>query len=357
MKRYLSVFLMMIMCSLFITAGAEMAEANGHALTRFSFSRWGEMKPKTWEILWEGNNCTIREDEGEPRPFAADLATELAQVVADYDMESWNGEYSTSYEVLDGECFFLEMEFADGTVVSATGDNAFPERYDEATDAMYDIFEREKISAIAGTYQYDGEGFGGDFTITLNADGTYTFYEGALSSYMGMGTWYTAHDAVYMNEENGGFDLSFMFGVEEDSLIYLAWGSDAFPYVELQDEARFVRAEKDGMKLYIGDTEVPVTWEDNESVAAIKELLPLTIEMSMYGGFEQVGPIGQSITRDDRQTTTQSGDIVLYSGDQIVVFFDSNSWAYTRLGHIDLSQQEMTEMLGNGNVTISILGG
>ena len=241
MRRRLSVFLMMILCGASIAAGAGMAEADGHALTRFYFSRWGEMMPRTWEVLWEGDGCTIREDEGAPRPFAAELAAELAQVVADCDMESWRGEYSTEYEVLDGQCFSLEMAFADGTVVSASGDNAFPERYAEAMDAMIDIFEREKMGSIAGTYKYDGEGFGGDFTITLNADGTYTFYEGLLSSYMGMGTWSTAYDAVYMNEGDAGFGFSFMFGVEGDSLIYLAQGSDAFPYVELPDEARFIR--------------------------------------------------------------------------------------------------------------------
>ena len=71
------------------------------------------------------------------------------------------------------------------------------------------------------------------------------------------------------------------------------------------------------MKLMIGETEVPVTWEENESVDALRALLPLTIPMSMYGGFEQVGPIGQSIVRDDRQTVTDGGDIVLYSGNQV----------------------------------------
>ena len=74
----------------------------------------------------------------------------------------------------------------------------------------------------------------------------------------------------------------------------------------------------------------------------------------MYGGFEQVGPIGQSITRNDSQTTTSSGDIVLYSGDQIVIFYGSNSWSYTRLGKIDLSEDEMTELLSNGDVTITL---
>ena len=112
------------------------------------------------------------------------------------------------------------------------------------------------------------------------------------------------------------------------------------------------------LQMTIGETLVDVEWEDNESVEALKELCqegPLTIRMSMYGGFEQVGSIGQSLPRDDNQTTTQAGDIVLYSGDQIVVFYGSNSWAYTRLGHItDKSAQEMAELLGNGDVTITI---
>ena len=108
------------------------------------------------------------------------------------------------------------------------------------------------------------------------------------------------------------------------------------------------------MKMTIGETTVPVEWEDNESVVALKALCPLTIDMSMYGGFEQVGSIGATLPRNDRQTTTSSGDIVLYSGNQLVVFYGSNSWAYTRLGHIDLSRQEMSALLSNGNVTITL---
>ncbi len=77
--------------------------------------------------------------------------------------------------------------------------------------------------------------------------------------------------------------------------------------------------------------------------------------MSMYGGFEQVGSIGQSLPRNDVQTTTNAGDIVLYSGNQMVVFYGSNSWAYTRLGHImDKNVAELKELLGNGDVTITI---
>lgn len=114
-------------------------------------------------------------------------------------------------------------------------------------------------------------------------------------------------------------------------------------------------AEEDvSMKMMIGETEVPVTWEENDSVEELKSLLPITVNMSMYGDFEQVGSLGQSIVRNDKQTTTNPGDIVLYSGDQIVVFYGSNSWSYTRLGHVDIADDELAEMLSNGDVTIKL---
>ena len=111
------------------------------------------------------------------------------------------------------------------------------------------------------------------------------------------------------------------------------------------------------MQMEINDTPVTVAWENNESVSALKELAMdgLTIQMSMYGGFEQVGPIGQRLPSSDVQTSTSSGDIVLYSGNQLVVFYGSNSWAYTRLGHItDKTSDEMRMLLSNGDVTITI---
>ena len=111
------------------------------------------------------------------------------------------------------------------------------------------------------------------------------------------------------------------------------------------------------MKMKINDTPVTVAWEDNESVAALKDLAMngLTIQMSMYGGFEQVGSIGRHLPSSDVQTSTSSGDIVLYSSNQLVVFYGSNSWAYTRLGHItDKTPEEMQALLSNGDVTITL---
>ena len=112
------------------------------------------------------------------------------------------------------------------------------------------------------------------------------------------------------------------------------------------------------MIMKIGDTKVNVDWEDNQAVEALRNMAEdgdVKIQMSMYGGFEQVGSIGQSLPRNDKQTTTSSGDIVLYSGNQMVVFYGSNSWSYTRLGHIsDKDEAGMTELLSNGDVTITI---
>ena len=110
------------------------------------------------------------------------------------------------------------------------------------------------------------------------------------------------------------------------------------------------------MVMDIGDERVSVSWEDNESVKELKELASsgLSVSMSMYGGFEQVGSLGQSITRNDKQITTEAGDIVLYSGNQLVVFYGSNSWSYTRLGKINLSQDELKDLLSNGDVRITL---
>ena len=129
------------------------------------------------------------------------------------------------------------------------------------------------------------------------------------------------------------------------------------PAVEVSLPTETSPTEELTMMLKINDTEIAVRWEDNESVEALEDLIreaPLTINMSMYGGFEQVGSLGTSLPRNDVQTTTEAGDIVLYSGNQIVVFYGSNSWAYTRLGHVELSAPEMSDLLSHGDVTITL---
>ena len=112
------------------------------------------------------------------------------------------------------------------------------------------------------------------------------------------------------------------------------------------------------LKLLIDDVEVNVEWEDNDSVNAIKELAKnggLTINTHQYGGFEQVGEIGQSIVSNNVQMTTEPGDIVLYADSNIVVFYGSNSWSYTKLGKIkDKNLSELKQLLDKNNVVIKI---
>lgn len=97
------------------------------------------------------------------------------------------------------------------------------------------------------------------------------------------------------------------------------------------------------------------TLEDNEAVDTLVEMMreePVTIQMSDYAGFEKVGDLGTDLPTSNRQTTTQAGDIVLYQGDQIVIFYGSNSWSYTRLGKID-DLTGWKNALGNGDVTVT----
>ena len=113
-----------------------------------------------------------------------------------------------------------------------------------------------------------------------------------------------------------------------------------------------------GLRLLIDGEPVEVIWEDNESVAALRALVadaPLEVRMTPYGGFEQVGPLGTDLPRHDVEITTAPGDVVRYTGNQIVVFSGSNSWAYTRLGKIvGKDPDELADLLGNGSVTLTI---
>ena len=105
-------------------------------------------------------------------------------------------------------------------------------------------------------------------------------------------------------------------------------------------------------------TTLEVSWEDNETVRELMDCAAegsITVNTSLYGGFEQVGSLPRQFSRNDVQMTTAPGDIVLYSGDQLVLFFGSNSWSYTKLGHIDsLTTEELTGLLGGSSTEVEI---
>lgn len=93
--------------------------------------------------------------------------------------------------------------------------------------------------------------------------------------------------------------------------------------------------------------------EDNSSAKAFYKALQngaITVLMHDYGSFEKVGSLGQSFPRNDTSITTEPGDIILYQGSNIVIYYDTNSWNFTRLGKVEgLSQVELKKILGNGD--------
>ena len=109
------------------------------------------------------------------------------------------------------------------------------------------------------------------------------------------------------------------------------------------------------IQLQVNGASFTAALEQNATAQALAQLLaqgPVTIQMDNYGGFEKVGALGQSLPASDVQTTTEPGDIVLYQGDQIVIFYGSNSWSYTRLGHVtDLTG--WADALGSGDVSVT----
>lgn len=116
--------------------------------------------------------------------------------------------------------------------------------------------------------------------------------------------------------------------------------------------------ETNQIYIQVGESTLTAVLEDNESVEALKEFLadgPVTISASNYGGFEKVCSLGTGFPRNDSQMTAHAGDICLYSGNQIVIFYGSNSWAYTRLGKVsDADGAELETVLSGDETEITL---
>ena len=119
---------------------------------------------------------------------------------------------------------------------------------------------------------------------------------------------------------------------------------------ELSDMKILIQIKSDS-----GSHKFTATLVDNSSAAAFYELLkkgPVAIKMRDYGSFEKVGPLGTTLPRNDTQITTTAGDIILYQGNQITIYYDTNSWNFTRLGKVDgVTQAQLKKILGKGDVS------
>lgn len=112
------------------------------------------------------------------------------------------------------------------------------------------------------------------------------------------------------------------------------------------------------LKITVNGTELIATLEDNSSAQALTELLKqgdITVDMSDYGNFEKVGELPQSLPKNDENITTVPGDIILYQGNKITIYYAENTWNFTKLGHIDnITQGELKEILGGDDVTVTL---
>ena len=115
--------------------------------------------------------------------------------------------------------------------------------------------------------------------------------------------------------------------------------------------------EESKLKIEVNGYTLTATLENNESARALAELIgneSVVLNLSEYGNFEKVGALPKSLPKNDERITTESGDIMLYQGNQITIFYGSNTWSYTRLGRIDdVSQEELKEIFGKNDVTVT----
>ena len=125
------------------------------------------------------------------------------------------------------------------------------------------------------------------------------------------------------------------------------------------DNQNKTNMESNTIRLTIeGGRTFTATLVDNSSTQALKEQLAkgnITVEMEDYASMEKVGSLGISLPRNDRPTTTGPGDLILYQGHNFVIYYDKNSWNFTKLGKIDnATQPELKAALGKGDVKVTL---
>lgn len=130
------------------------------------------------------------------------------------------------------------------------------------------------------------------------------------------------------------------------------WGSapaQPLPTGQGEEQAMFT--------LQIGDTVFPAEFADTEAAAALRQKLAegsVTVTASNYGGWEQVAALPWPLPQADAQTTARPGDIMLYQGDCIVLFYGENSWAYTRLGRLCAEEAALAAALGGEEAVLTL---
>lgn len=161
-----------------------------------------------------------------------------------------------------------------------------------------------------------------------------------------------------LESSQGQEELATENETDSEEVTEMQEGSDSSSVVKNDDTPKEEREEENVMYVHIGNRAFTMTLVENAATEALLELLeeePITINMQDYGGFEKVGSLGTNLPTSDVQISSDYGDVILYQGNQIAIFYDSNAWSYTRIGRInDVIQEDLIEVLGSGDVTVTL---
>ena len=114
----------------------------------------------------------------------------------------------------------------------------------------------------------------------------------------------------------------------------------------------------DKLLITINGKTLTADFADNSSAKALAEALAkssITYQADDYGNFEKVGDLGQTFPKNDENITTEPGDIILYQGHNLCIYYAQNTWSFTRIAKIKgISKDELKEFLGEGEITVTL---
>ncbi len=117
------------------------------------------------------------------------------------------------------------------------------------------------------------------------------------------------------------------------------------------------KEESEAMLLEVNGYTFEVELENNTSAKALKEYVSKEkriLSLDDYGNFEKVGDLGITLPRNDETITTKEGDLILYLGNKLCLYYNQNTWDFTKLGHIK-DTTHLKEAIGKGSVQVTLV--
>lgn len=134
-------------------------------------------------------------------------------------------------------------------------------------------------------------------------------------------------------------------------VLVVLWTFTPFSFIGVHEDEEYL------VNITVGEYNLTATMNENTSSQAFKRMLEhgaVTVNMRDYEGMEKVGMLWRGLPVNNEQITAHPGDIILFMGSSLVVYYNQNSWDFTRMGHInDVTQEELKEILGSGNVSMT----